>query len=70
MFNRDVAMYLKSKKECGDSIPVDEAMKMLSSAKQLQAEWKEVLGDKQCKLKDYAFDCMISELKEYISNSL
>lgn len=70
MFNRAVAMYLKHKKECGDSIPIDEAMKMLSSAKQLQVDWNEVLGDRKYKLKDYAFRCMISELKEYITKSI
>lgn len=70
MFNRAVALYLKHKKECGDSIPINEAMKMLSTAKQLQAEWNEVLGERKYKLKDYAFKCMISELREYISKSL
>ena len=69
-YNREVAQYLKRMKECSDTLPIEEAVKALSKAKLLQAEWKEVLGDKQCKLKDYAFDCMISELKEYISNSL
>ena len=69
-YNRVVAQYLKRKKECGDTLPIEEAVKALSKAKLLQAEWKKVLGDKQCKLKDYAFNCMITELKEYISKSL
>ena len=69
-YNRVVAQYLKRKKECGDTLPIEEAVKALSKAKLLRAEWKEVLGDKQCKLKDYAFNCMITELKEYISKSL
>lgn len=69
-FNREVAQYLKRKKDSSKELSLEEAMKILSSAKQLQNEWNELLGDRTFKLKDYAFNCMISELREYISNSL
>ena len=69
-FNREVAQYLKRKKDGSKELSLEEAMKILSSAKQLQNEWNELLGDRTFKLKDYAFNCMISELREYISNSL
>lgn len=70
LFNREVAQYLKSKKECGNELPMEEAMMMLSSAKQLQEEWITLLGNREYKLKDYAFKCLIVELKEYISSRL
>lgn len=70
LFNREVAQYLKRKKECGNELPMEEAMKMLSSAKQLQEEWIALLGNREYKLKDYAFKCLIVELKEYISSRL
>ena len=69
-FNREVAQYLKRKKDSSKELSLEEAMKILSSAKQLQNEWNELLGDRTFKLKDYAFNYMISELREYISNSL
>ena len=70
LLNREVAKYLKRKKECGNELPMEEAMKMLSSAKQLQEEWIALLGNREYKLKDYAFKCLIVELKEYISSRL
>jgi hypothetical protein len=42
---------------------MEEAMMMLSSAKQLQEEWIALLGNREYKLKDYAFKCLIVELK-------
>lgn len=69
-YNRVVAQYLKRKGECKGTISIEEAVKTLSKAKLLQAEWNEVLGDRRYKLKDYAFKGMISELREYISSSL
>lgn len=70
LFNREVAQYLKCKKECGNELLMEEAMKMLSSAKQLQEEWIALLGNREYKLKDYAFKCLIVELKEYIPSRL
>jgi hypothetical protein len=69
-FNREVAQYLKRKKDASNALSLEEAMRILSYAKQLQNEWNELLGDRTFKLKDHAFICMISELREYISNSL
>ena len=70
LFNREVAQYLKRKKECGNELSMEEAIMMLSSAKQLQEEWITLLGNREYKLKDYAFKCLIVELKEYISSRL
>lgn len=69
-YNRVVAQYLKHKGKRSEALSIEDAVRTLSEAKQLQSEWNKVLGERNYKLKDYAFKCMISELKEYVTKSI